>query len=93
MGHRVLQLSASAVMNVSPQAIPLDFISTVQPWRSSATSSGSTLVRSHASSHLGFATALPLTLGVLDFFDLSFFLEKRGIASDSCRKSSVRFRG
>lgn len=71
--------------------IPLDLISAVQACRSSATSSGSTLVRSHESSHLGCWT-LPLIAGVSALFDLSFFLEKIGMSSDKRQKCSVRIR-
>lgn len=62
--------------------VPLDFNSIVQPLNSSCTSSGSTLVRVHASSHRGFGGATS-TSGCCPFFldtfagpSLPFSLEK-----------------
>jgi hypothetical protein len=40
--------------NISIVFVPRAFSSTVQPWSSSCTSCGSTDLRDHASSHLGF---------------------------------------
>jgi len=60
---------------------PLDLSSCVHPLNSSTTSSGSTLVRSHASLHCGLAGApCPFARASASFFDLALlFLEKNGI--------------
>jgi hypothetical protein len=60
---------------------PLDLSSCVHPLNSSTTSSGSTLVRSHASLHCGLAGApRPFARASASFFDLALlFLEKNGI--------------
>jgi hypothetical protein len=60
---------------------PLDLSSCVHPLSSSATSSGSTLVRSHASLHCGLTgAACPFARASASFFDLALlFLEKNGI--------------
>ena len=67
----------------SCRCAPLDLISDVHSRKSSATSSGSTLVRNHASLHCGFLTALPFVSGAA-FFRLASSLllktlEKNGI--------------
>jgi len=58
--------------NVASRFIPLDFSSRVQPLRSSCTSSGSTDVRVHASSHRGFGSG-SLTVLCCAPFDFSAF--------------------
>ena len=69
---------------ISRKSIPLDFNSSVQPLRSSCTSSGSTVLRVHASSHRGFGGAslavvccAPFFLDTLAGPSLPFSLEKK----------------
>jgi hypothetical protein len=69
--------------------LPLDLISAVHRCNSSATSSGSTLVRSQASDHCGFLVATPLVIPVGCFLDVSSLprntLEKNGMVGQiSC---------
>ena len=63
--------------------LPLDLISEVQRCSNSATSSGSTLVRNHASDHCGFLLAVPLASGADCFLAASSLLlktlEKKGM--------------
>ena len=73
---------------ITDSNIPLDFNSSVQPLRSSCTSSGSTLVRVHASSHCGFGGASFARFWSPPFFDLTlvapslpFDLEKKPMAA------------
>jgi hypothetical protein len=49
--------SDSGMLSISIIFVPRAFNSTVQPWSSSCTSCGSTDLRDHASSHLGFGGA------------------------------------
>lgn len=60
---------------------PLDLSSCVHPLSSSTTSSGSILVRSHASLHCGLTgAACPFARASASFFDLALlFREKNGI--------------
>ena len=82
-GHPDLETVSEAPKS-QPVSSPFDLISLVHSCSSSATSSGSTLVRSHASLHCGFFGALPFVSEVTPFLLSSLLLktlEKKGILS------------